>query len=182
MLPVQLDTARLKVLVVGRGGAAARKVATLDGAGARHVGVFSDAPGPVLRRRDVAALMAYDWPGNVRELQNVIDRAVILASSDRLHIELSAGGGPTRRGADGAGGAGDHPSVQADGGDRSADPARGFQTEVERLQRMRADIRAALEAAGGKLSGPGGAAALLGLRPSTLTSRMRSLGLERPRR
>ena len=140
------------------------------------------APGPVLRRRDVAALMAYDWPGNVRELQNVIERAVILASSDRLHIELSAGGGPTRRGADGAGGAGDHPSVQADGGDRSADPARGFQTEVERLQRMRADIRAALEAAGGKLSGPGGAAALLGLRPSTLTSRMRSLGLERPRR
>lgn len=48
MLPVQLDTARLKVLVAGRGAAAARKVKTLEAAGAAHVTVFSDAPGPVL--------------------------------------------------------------------------------------------------------------------------------------
>lgn len=63
MLPVQLDTARLKVLVVGRGGAAARKVATLDGAGARHVGVFSDAPGPVLRSAAGTRLVEH-LPGN----------------------------------------------------------------------------------------------------------------------
>ena len=48
MLPVQLDTTRLNILVVGRGGAAARKVKTLDAAGARHVAVRSDVPGPVL--------------------------------------------------------------------------------------------------------------------------------------
>jgi len=48
MLPVQLDTARLKILVAGRGAAAARKIKTLEAAGAIHVSVFSDNPGPVL--------------------------------------------------------------------------------------------------------------------------------------
>jgi len=128
------------------------------------------APGPVLRRRDVAALLAYDWPGNVRELQNVIERAVILASADRLHIDLAPNGRPPA------------PAIADEspgGGDVAS--SRGFLTEAERVERLRADIRAALAAAGGKLSGPGGAAELLGLRPSTLASRMRSLGLERGR-
>jgi precorrin-2 dehydrogenase / sirohydrochlorin ferrochelatase len=48
MLPVQLDTARLKILVAGRGAAAARKIKTLEAAGAAHLTVYSDAPGPVL--------------------------------------------------------------------------------------------------------------------------------------
>ncbi len=162
------------------------------------------APAPVLRKRDIAALAAYDWPGNVRELQNVVERSVILASADRLHIDLAParggdegrpapgrapGGsaaqhGPGRRHADGAAsadGPGREDGRRAADGAAGHDTPRAFLTEDERLERMRADIEAALAAAGGKLSGPGGAAELLGLAASTLASRMRALGVERPR-
>ncbi|GJM21453.1 MAG: hydrogenase-4 transcriptional activator [Planctomycetota bacterium] len=135
------------------------------------------APSPVLRRRDVAALTAYHWPGNVRELQNVIERAVILASSDRLHFDLADSASARAHQGEVPG------KTQALGnnGGRSDAPSRDFLTEDERVARLRADIRAALHAADGKLSGPGGAAELLGLRPSTLSSRMRALGMKRPR-
>lgn len=53
-------------------------------------------------------------------------------------------------------------------------------TEQERLQRDRINIRAALEVAKGKISGKQGAAELLGIKPTTLVSRMNSLGIEKP--
>jgi len=123
-----------------------------------------NAPGLVLRKKDVATLMVYDWPGNIRELQNVIERAVILSSADRLHIEL---GGQV--------GSGGQRTVSA----MPSAEARHYQTEAERLEAMRDDIRAALAEAGGRVSGRDGAAELLGIKPTTLASRMKTLSIGR---
>ncbi|WP_054141478.1 sigma 54-interacting transcriptional regulator [Bosea sp. AAP35] len=115
--------------------------------------------GLALSEGDVAKLCAYDWPGNVRELQNVIERAAILARNGRLFVDLPRDRGRTL------------PS-------QPPAPATGsIQTEAERRIRDRAAIVAALDACGGKVSGPGGAAAMLGLRPTTLSSRIRALDI-----
>ncbi|MBS0642918.1 MAG: sigma 54-interacting transcriptional regulator [Proteobacteria bacterium] len=111
-----------------------------------------------LSEGDVARLTAYDWPGNVRELQNVIERAAILARNGRLFIDLPDG----RR-------APPLPPRPAEAGP--------LMTEAERRERDRTAIRAALERAGGKVSGPGGAAELLGVKPTTLASRIKALGI-----
>ncbi|MBX9908287.1 MAG: sigma 54-interacting transcriptional regulator [Beijerinckiaceae bacterium] len=118
--------------------------------------------GLTLSEGDMARLTAYDWPGNVRELQNVIERAAILARQGRLFIDL-----PQSERA--------RPSVQA-----REEPVRaGILTEAARRERDRASIEAALAAAGGKVSGPGGAAEILGVRPTTLASRIKTLGIGR---
>lgn len=121
-----------------------------------------NAQGLVLRPEDIAALNAYHWPGNIRELNNVIERAVILASHNRLHLDLATG-------TDGDTAA--HSS--------SAQGTATFDNEEQRLARMRSDILLALERAGGRVSGDLGAAALLGIQPSTLRSRMKTLGVKR---
>jgi transcriptional regulator with GAF, ATPase, and Fis domain len=98
-------------------------------------------------------LQAYPWPGNVRELQNVSERACVLATGPILEIEPPAG------------------SAQAAG-----EPA------ILTLKSMEsAHIRRALEASGGQIQGPAGAAALLGIHPNTLRSRMERLGVSRRR-
>ncbi len=111
-----------------------------------------------LSEGDVRRLMAYPWPGNVRELQNVIERGIILARNGRLHIDLPDTAAPLAPA----------PAL------RSAE----LETESDRRARTRASILAALEASGGKVSGAGGAAERLGLRPTTLASRMKTLGIE----
>ncbi len=113
---------------------------------------------------DIRRLQDYHWPGNVRELQNVIERAIILATSGRLDLRraLPAGAMPTLP-----------PSESLEG-----DATRVLSAaELESLER--ANIQRALVAAGGKISGNGGAAELLGLPPSTVTSRMKALGIQR---
>ncbi len=118
--------------------------------------------GLTLSEGDMRRLTAYDWPGNVRELQNVIERAAILARQGRLFIDLPES---TRS----------RPSSQA-----REEPVRaGILTEAARRERDRASIEAALAAAGGKVSGPGGAAEILGVRPTTLASRIKALGIAR---
>lgn len=112
-----------------------------------------------LSEGDVARLRAYDWPGNVRELQNVIERAAILARNGRLFIALPESGRPPAS----------MPAPAATGA--------GILTEAERRERDRASILAALETCRGRVSGPQGAAALLGLPPTTLASRMKTLGI-----
>ena len=102
----------------------------------------------------MAALTAWDWPGNVRELENVIERAVILAKDGVLRAPSFAGAPPARP---------------------KAGPAPGRLSDVERDA-----ILQALRAAGGVIAGPEGAAARLGLRRTTLQSRMRKLGITRP--
>ncbi|MFG1462416.1 sigma 54-interacting transcriptional regulator [Xanthobacter sp. DSM 24535] len=115
-----------------------------------------------LSEGDMRKLVAYDWPGNVRELQNVIERGIILARNGRLTIDL-----PEPH-ADAA------PSPVAGGGE-------ALETEEERRGRHRASILAALEASGGKVSGPGGAAERLGLKATTLASRLKTLGITPPK-
>ncbi len=117
-----------------------------------------------LTRAGIIRLQAYDWPGNVRELQNVIERAVILARGGVLEFDLPVA---------------DAPRV-APPAPRGADPERGFLTEAELRQRERENLLAVLERSGWKVRGPGGAAELLGVRASTLQSRMKAMDIRRP--
>jgi formate hydrogenlyase transcriptional activator len=118
------------------------------------------------------ALTRYDWPGNIRELQNLIERAVILSPGPTLFVPMEAL--TPRNGAVAAMGTGT-------GTGTATAPARvaggGAETLLETDRRH---ILAALQASGWVLSGPGGAAARLGLKRSTLQFRMRKLGIERP--
>ncbi|MEJ2602890.1 MAG: sigma 54-interacting transcriptional regulator [Gammaproteobacteria bacterium] len=122
-----------------------------------------------LSQAHVEAIRAYHWPGNVRELKNVIERAVILTAGNVLRLDLSL---PQRD----ANEERNSPGVAAD------DTERPFLTESEMKRRQRANLVAALEHAQWKVSGPGGAAELLGMRPTTLTDRMRAMGIRRPER
>ncbi len=117
--------------------------------------------GLTLSEGDMARLRTYGWPGNVRELQNVIERAAILARNGRLAVDLPHDGGTPLP-------ASPAPMV-----------ATSIMTEEERRLRDRQVIQAALDAADGKVSGPRGAAGMLGLRPTTLASRMKALGISR---
>jgi transcriptional regulator with GAF, ATPase, and Fis domain len=129
-------------------------------ASARKVG----RPKPLLTLANVQRLQQYDWPGNVRELQHVIERAVITSTGGRLHVELPS---PPR-------------ATQAPA--TSVADAANVRTDAE-IRRLETDnIRAALQASSGKVSGPGGAAELLGLKPTTLASRIKALGILLPNR
>jgi transcriptional regulator with GAF, ATPase, and Fis domain len=108
-------------------------------------------------------LQNYDWPGNVRELQNVIERAVITSrlGSLRLDIPASESGSPAP------------PTTRSK---LRAEPEVISDKEMSR--RVRDNMVAALKRSGGRIYGPGGAAELLGIRPSTLTTRIKKLGLK----
>ena len=118
---------------------------------------------------DAELLKRYDCPSNVRELQNVIERAVILAKDGRLRLDLALAYSK----AVGSSFADISPALQPNSS--GAKILRG-----EDLRHLERDsILAALERSNRKISGPGGAAELLGLNPNTLASRMRSLGIKR---
>lgn len=115
-----------------------------------------------LSEGDARKLSRYDWPGNVRELQNVIERAVILAQNGRLRIDLPDSAGPQPSGPNKA----------------KADTKPVFMTSGELRDHERSNLLAALQASAGKVFGPGGAAELLDMKPTTLASRMKVLGIE----
>jgi transcriptional regulator with GAF, ATPase, and Fis domain len=119
---------------------------------------------PRLTRAGVAQLESYDWPGNIRELRNVIDRAVILARGGPLEFDLPAA--ETARRAS--------PTAMASA---SGLDAAGFFTETEMIQRERDNLAAVLAKSGGKIKGANGAAELLGVKPTTLISRIKKFGL-----
>lgn len=128
------------------------------------------APGPRLTAAHIRQLVAYDWPGNVRELQHVIERAVILSRGGPLRfpeLQVSSRAPSTGRPV----------SVAAPAGELAEEAP--LPTLAELRERERAIIVAALRRAGGKVSGPGGAAELLGVRPTTLDSRLKTMGLRR---
>ena len=123
-------------------------------------------PKPRLTRAGVAQLQNYDWPGNIRELRNVIERAVILARGGPLHFDLpvtdSAPIPPSPKPHPGTKG---RPRVSHRSGNaasRAREPHRG-----PREGRW-------------KIKGADGAAELLGVKPTTLLSRMKKMGLKRP--
>jgi PAS domain S-box-containing protein len=116
-----------------------------------------------LSEGDVRRLMQYDWPGNVRELQNVIERAAILAQNGRLRIDL-----PIQQGGTELPAASRRPKNGA---------PQAIMTDDEMREYERSNILAALKASGGKVFGKGGAAELLAIKPTTLASRIKSLGI-----
>jgi transcriptional regulator with GAF, ATPase, and Fis domain len=115
-----------------------------------------------LTRGDVEKLQRYDWPGNIRELQNVIERALIRSRGGRLKFELGEARQrlpqkPTPR--------------------REEDDATPVLTLMEMKEMERANIERALRQCNGQVYGDDGAAVLLGMKPTTLWSRLRSLGI-----
>lgn len=105
-------------------------------------------------KNEIDKLMRYDWPGNVRELENIIERSVILSSGPFFRVA------------------------------KLDDAQRGFTQEqpamtLEEVERKH--IQRVLQGTGWKVRGPGGAAEILNVHPSTLTSRMKKLGIQRPK-
>lgn len=119
---------------------------------------------PRLTAQHQRRLRSHDWPGNARELRNVLERAVILGSVDFDAVLPSA---PKQR------------SIAIPREAPVADHA-GYITASEFLTLERHNLIAALEAAGWRVSGSGGAAELLGMNPSTLASRLKALAIQRP--
>ena len=117
-----------------------------------------------LTQAQAANLRAYGWPGNIRELKNVIERAVILSTGKVLRLDLSM------------------PGLRADIDD-IVDVAMSNNevlTEKEVREFQRNNILKALEQANWKVSGAGGAAEALGVRPTTLADRIRTLKIRKP--
>ena len=118
-----------------------------------------------------ARLRRYDWPGNVRELENVIERAHITSTDGRsLNLDRALPEEPAGPGA----------RVQSAAHETAG--ADRVLTAIELQDLERNNLLRALEEAGWKVAGAGGAAERLGLNANTLSSRMRALGIERPRR
>jgi len=122
---------------------------------------------PSITQAQVAALRSYGWPGNVRELKNVIERALILTDGETLRLDLSM----LEAGA---------PAAAVPVEPKPGPPEKSFMTEAELKRLQKTNLEAALAAASWRVSGDGGAAHLLGIKPSTLTDRMRSMGIRRP--
>jgi transcriptional regulator with GAF, ATPase, and Fis domain len=128
---------------------------------------------PRLTRAAVSTLQSYHWPGNVRELRNVIERAVILARGGVLEFDLPINGQTVRHEA--------RPSMRGEpSAGAAAQPKFLTEAEVQRFERD--NLLLVLEAANWKIGGPDGAAELLGVKPTTLLSRMDKWGLKRPER
>jgi len=117
-----------------------------------------------LTRAQSAILRSYDWPGNVRELKNVIERAVILSQGKVLRLDLSM---PTMGG------------ESAEVGQLEVDRDEVL-TEKQIKELQRANLIKALKQTNWRVSGAGGAAELLGVRPTTLADRIRSFKIKRP--
>jgi formate hydrogenlyase transcriptional activator len=104
-----------------------------------------------ISRDNMAALQAYSWPGNIRELRNSVERAMILAKTARLTIAVP----------------------------RTATTPAAQSTRLDDVEK--AHIRSVLESVGWRIRGTNGAADRLGLRPTTLETRMAKLGIRRPK-
>jgi transcriptional regulator with GAF, ATPase, and Fis domain len=129
----------------------------------RQVAAGLDRPAPRLTQADLIQLQQYDWPGNVRELRNVMERAAITARGGVLRLDLPHDTDLPRD---------DKPQPESP----AAQP-REVISDAEMRRREHDNLLAALERSQGKIYGPGGAAELLGMRPTTLASRLKRQGL-----
>ena len=139
------------------------------GEASRRLGV----PPLKLKQRHVETLQRYNWPGNVRELQNIVERAVIRAQAGPLEFDLPGDESSSQLVSGQA--ASGQPTSGA--GDKSKSRAEEVLKYSVLKQRERDNLLAALEATHWRISGPSGAAKLLGLRPTTLASKIKVLGL-----
>ena len=111
---------------------------------------------------DVKRLCSYVWPGNVRELQNVIERALITSNNGALNLDRAL---PESL-----------PGSTVDAADHGAPD---IMTSDQLHQLERDNLRKALEITAWQVAGKGGAAELLNMNPTTLSSRMKALGIRR---
>jgi PAS domain S-box-containing protein len=118
-----------------------------------------------LSKQQAALLKRYDWPGNIRELKNVIERAVILSRGKVLRLDLAMS---------------DILNSPAVTEANAPEGVVRLMTETELLDLERKNTLLALERAQWRVSGPSGAAELLGVKPTTLADRMRKLKLRKP--
>lgn len=131
----------------------------------QHAARRMNRPTPRVTHAALNQLTTHDWPGNVRELQNAVERAVILAQGGPLRFEFA----PVA------------PSPSAPPKAKAVD-AWKLLTRDELKQHERESIVAALKQAGGKVFGPDGAAELLGMKPTTLASRIKALRITKVKR
>jgi transcriptional regulator with GAF, ATPase, and Fis domain len=118
-----------------------------------------------LSKQQAALLKRYDWPGNIRELKNVIERAVILSRGKVLRLDLAMS---------------DILNAPAAAEREADEPADQLLTDAEMREFERRNTLRALEMAQWRVSGPNGAAKLLGVKPTTLTDRMKKFELRKP--
>ena len=117
-----------------------------------------------LSRQQLSLLNKYDWPGNVRELKNVIERAVILSQGKVLRLDLAMA------------------DILRTTRPKEARPDRAethVMSENELLALQKENMLTALRLSDGRVSGPEGAAQMVGLKPSTFTDRMKKLGIDK---
>ena len=115
--------------------------------------------------QQIATLIAHDWPGNVRELQNIVERFAISSIGDPAQLEVF---GPINEG-------------DQCPKDAALDESDALLTEDEMVDLQKRNIEKALELCHGKIYGDDGAAALLGVRPTTLATRIQKMKIERRR-
>jgi transcriptional regulator with GAF, ATPase, and Fis domain len=121
-------------------------------------------PPPRISEQQCERLQGYDWPGNVRELQNLVERAVILSRDGKLYLDPAW-----------------FPNGVSESPRQSqTTTAAEVVPDTEWRRRERQNLETALQQAGGRIYGPRGAAELLGVKPTTLQSRLRALGIRTP--
>lgn len=114
---------------------------------------------PMVSLAQLEHLKSYHWPGNIRELENIIERQVILSNDNRLHFDFlsSVISKPTPHNS--------HPVIQPT-------------NEVQKIKLDISSIELALKQAGGRIYGADGAATILGLKPTTLASRIKKYDIK----
>jgi PAS domain S-box-containing protein len=117
-----------------------------------------------LSKQQAALLKRYDWPGNVRELKNVIERAVILSRGKVLRLDLAM----------------NDILIAAPASDAAENATASLLTERDMRDFERKNTVAALEMSEWRVSGPNGAARLLGVKPTTLADRIKKFGIKKP--
>jgi transcriptional regulator with GAF, ATPase, and Fis domain len=120
-----------------------------------------------LSRQQAALLKRYDCPGNIRELKNVIERAVILSRGKVLRLDLAMS---------------DILNVPASNDEPSDTGTSQLLTDGALRDLERKNIERALALANWRVSGPDGAAKLLGVKPTTLADRMKRFKISKPKR
>jgi formate hydrogenlyase transcriptional activator len=130
-----------------------------------------------VQKETMDLLMDYDWPGNIRELQNIIERAVVLATRPVLFVDpaflpRSSTPGELRQASSGV-----PPRPDSHTTGNHARLAEASFPSLEQVERNH--ILAALNRSGGVIDGPKGAARILNLHPNTLRSKMNKLGIDR---
>jgi PAS domain S-box-containing protein len=120
----------------------------------------SNKPRPKVSLAQLEHLKAYHWPGNIRELENIIERQVILCNDNRLRFDFLSSTIPKQS-------------------EFNTQPAIRPINEIQKIKLDVSSIELALKQARGKIYGENGAAAILGLKPTTLASRIKKHNIKK---